>query len=247
MIQLETDGLRSNYPGICLRLPQHHPLQVGCRRPRQRPLTRSSLTITMTGSNWMFKKPVDESETQFRPRPSLPTSAYTSPRSVPKVPSITSSIRSVFSSPRKNKGPPPNPLRLSASASALSLPSGDLSDSSKITSTYSHPNSLNNDARNMPTASSRDVVDEEAECPVCLEPLSFSFRLPGEKPHIVPECGHALHEVHSSRSQFLRANRSHLISPRPVSPQSTVPHRVLQKPEWSGNPVSECVGYAVGQ
>jgi hypothetical protein len=39
-------------------------------------------------------------------------------------------------------------------------------------------------------------MDDEGECPVCLEPLSFSFRLPGEKPHIVPECGHALHEVH---------------------------------------------------
>ncbi|KAG2011876.1 von Willebrand RING finger domain-containing protein [Coprinopsis cinerea AmutBmut pab1-1] len=37
--------------------------------------------------------------------------------------------------------------------------------------------------------------DEDEECPVCLEPLSFSFRLPGEKPHIVPECGHALHEA----------------------------------------------------
>ena len=37
--------------------------------------------------------------------------------------------------------------------------------------------------------------DIEEECPVCLEPLSFSYRLPGEKPHIVPECGHALHEV----------------------------------------------------
>jgi hypothetical protein len=28
-----------------------------------------------------------------------------------------------------------------------------------------------------------------------VESLSFTFRLPGEKPHIVPECGHALHEV----------------------------------------------------
>lgn len=49
-----------------------------------------------------------------------------------------------------------------------------------------------------------DLLDDnEGECPVCLEPLSFSFRLPGEKPHVVPECGHALHEV-SSRS-FLGA------------------------------------------
>ncbi|KAH9976231.1 Pleckstrin homology domain-containing protein [Lactifluus volemus] len=38
-------------------------------------------------------------------------------------------------------------------------------------------------------------VVSRRECPVCLEPLSFSFRLPGEKPHIVPECGHALHEA----------------------------------------------------
>jgi len=46
----------------------------------------------------------------------------------------------------------------------------------------------------LPVVSNHDADDEE-ECPVCLEPLSFSFRLPGEKPHIVPECGHALHEV----------------------------------------------------
>lgn len=47
----------------------------------------------------------------------------------------------------------------------------------------------------VPVVSNRDSNDTEDECPVCLEPLSFSFRLPGEKPHIVPECGHALHEV----------------------------------------------------
>lgn len=37
--------------------------------------------------------------------------------------------------------------------------------------------------------------DEDDSCPVCLLSLSFSFRLPGEKPHVVPECGHALHEA----------------------------------------------------
>lgn len=47
----------------------------------------------------------------------------------------------------------------------------------------------------MPVVSNADGLDDEEDCPVCLEPLSFSFRLPGEKPHIVPECGHALHEV----------------------------------------------------
>ncbi|KAG8898369.1 hypothetical protein FRB99_007488, partial [Tulasnella sp. 403] len=40
-----------------------------------------------------------------------------------------------------------------------------------------------------------DVNESDETCPVCLESLAFSFRLPGEKPHIVPECGHALHEA----------------------------------------------------
>lgn len=47
----------------------------------------------------------------------------------------------------------------------------------------------------VPVVSSHESADDEQECPVCLEPLSFSFRLPGEKPHVVPECGHSLHEV----------------------------------------------------
>jgi hypothetical protein len=59
---------------------------------------------------------------------------------------------------------------------------------------YSHPFASMVHAP-LPVVSSHDPSDEEEECPVCLEPLSFSFRLPGEKPHIVPECGHALHEV----------------------------------------------------
>ncbi|RXK35375.1 hypothetical protein M231_07365 [Tremella mesenterica] len=39
---------------------------------------------------------------------------------------------------------------------------------------------------------SSEEVDEET-CPVCVESLSFTFRLPGEKAPIVPECGHSLH------------------------------------------------------
>jgi hypothetical protein len=43
--------------------------------------------------------------------------------------------------------------------------------------------------------SEEDWRDDEDNCPVCCESLSFTYRLPGEKPHIVPECGHSLHEV----------------------------------------------------
>ena len=40
-----------------------------------------------------------------------------------------------------------------------------LSDPSQITSTYSHPYTLHS-ASNAPMVSSRDVTEEEAECPV---------------------------------------------------------------------------------
>ncbi|KAG7093702.1 hypothetical protein E1B28_007357 [Marasmius oreades] len=61
-------------------------------------------------------------------------------------------------------------------------------------SVVSHPYAIMHIAP-LPVVSNKDHVEEEEDCPVCLEPLSFSFRLPGEKPHIVPECGHALHEA----------------------------------------------------
>lgn len=38
-----------------------------------------------------------------------------------------------------------------------------------------------------------DTSPEETDCPVCLEPLSH--RLAGEKSHVVPQCGHALHNA----------------------------------------------------
>jgi hypothetical protein len=42
---------------------------------------------------------------------------------------------------------------------------------------------------------SAEDEQDDAICPLCTESLSFSYRLPGEKPHIIPECGHALHNV----------------------------------------------------
>ena len=63
-----------------------------------------------------------------------------------------------------------------------------------LNTSHSHPFAIMAHAP-LPVVSSHDSSEDEEDCPVCLEPLSFSFRLPGEKPHIVPECGHALHEV----------------------------------------------------
>lgn len=42
--------------------------------------------------------------------------------------------------------------------------------------------------------------ENEARCPVCVESLKDTFRLPGEKPHVTPECGHMLHEVSNRAS-----------------------------------------------
>lgn len=101
-----------------------------------------------------------------------------------------------------NKGDP----RPSSAASFRSLVPSSNSNPSRSTptlkthshshtqDTLSHPFALMAHAP-LPVVSSHDSSEDEEDCPVCLEPLSFSFRLPGEKPHIVPECGHALHEV----------------------------------------------------
>lgn len=67
----------------------------------------------------------------------------------------------------------------------------------------------------MPVVSNTVGIEDEEDCPVCLEPLSFSFRLPGEKPHIVPECGHALHE----------ACFTAVYGPPPSQARSTVPRK----------------------
>ena len=91
-----------------------------------------------------------------------------------------------------NKGHP----RPSSPASLRSLLTSSASYAHRSTPTLNttHPFSHMAHAP-LPVVSSHDSSEDEEDCPVCLEPLSFSFRLPGEKPHIVPECGHALHEV----------------------------------------------------
>lgn len=87
----------------------------------------------------------------------------------------------------------------------------------------------------IPVVSSHSVLDDDDECPVCLEPLSFSFRLPGEKPHIVPECGHALHEV----STALPCTKNHLIptSRRHASPPFMA-HLPAKGALFLANPIS---------
>ncbi|EAL20120.1 hypothetical protein CNBF4460 [Cryptococcus deneoformans B-3501A] len=72
-------------------------------------------------------------------------------------------------------------------------------DSSVINSSRSSPNlaetyKMTQSVQQLALVSTEDDRDGDVTCPVCVEPMGFTYRLPGEKPPIVPECGHALHE-----------------------------------------------------
>lgn len=155
--------------------------------------------------------------------PTTPT--YTAPRSAPKPPGGQGSPFKAFHTVFRKQNRAPS-IRSAYSASTTSSENQT-----------SHPYAAMHIAP-MPVVSSHDADDEE-ECPVCLEPLSFSFRLPGEKPHIVPECGHALHEVRSF--YYLTNRKGARESPRHVLLPSMALHRVKLDPPWPENLISEFV------
>ncbi|KAJ7623209.1 Pleckstrin homology domain-containing protein [Roridomyces roridus] len=121
--------------------------------------------------------------------------SYTNPRPVPPRPQPSFSLSAVF-----------NRSRAPSLRSVYSTASSDRDTA--------HPYSVMHVAP-LPVVSAQENPEDEEECPVCLEPLSFSFRLPGEKPHIVPECGHALHE----------ACFTAVYGPPPSQARSTVPRK----------------------
>ncbi|PPQ73569.1 hypothetical protein CVT26_010370 [Gymnopilus dilepis] len=124
-----------------------------------------------SSNSWILR-----SHQRDSPTPPL-TPTYTSPRLAPKPPGF----RAVF---RKSAKPPS--VRSAYSASTTTSSSDNHSAIHPYSGVHMAP---------LPVVSNHNAPDDDDECPVCLEPLSFSFRLPGEKPHIVPECGHALHEA----------------------------------------------------
>ena len=110
------------------------------------------------------------------------TPTYISPRLAPLPPQGNKSFKASFHTVFRTQ--PKSPSLKSDSASTIT-PSEN-NNARPYSSIHMPP---------IPVVKNHSVVEDDDECPVCLEPLSFSFRLPGEKPHIVPECGHALHEV----------------------------------------------------
>jgi len=152
-------------------------LHVSLKSPRS-----SSMKSVTSSSSWIPRSNRDKGSTQIQDPPLSPT--YIAPRNAPRPPNAeaTSAFKAGFNSVfRKPKAP--------SLHSAYSASTGTSSENQSI-----HPYSSAH-MPPLPVVSSHNAPDDDDECPVCLEPLSFSFRLPGEKPHIVPECGHALHEV----------------------------------------------------
>jgi hypothetical protein len=130
------------------------------------------------------------------------TPTYIAPRIAPSPPPSASTTKSSFKGFHfqtvfRKSNPSRDPSLRSATSAHSASTTGSSTEKQTLHSFSAMPQAP------LPVVSNRDVPDDEAECPVCLEPLSFSFRLPGEKPHIVPECGHALHEVRSSITLYL--------------------------------------------
>jgi hypothetical protein len=88
--------------------------------------------------------------------------------------------------------PPPSSSKLAVPDARTGIPFSrsqpNLAERYKESDTMHQPHQVT-------LVSEEDARDEGDNCPVCCESLSFTYRLPGEKPHIVPECGHSLHEV----------------------------------------------------
>ena len=165
--------------------------------PPHHPLSALRMKSVSSSSSWLPRS----HQRETYPEPLTPT--YITPRSAPKPPS--DSAKQAFKSVFQRK-PPKSPSVYSTSTTTSSDTHG------------SHPYSAVSMAP-LPVVSNQSNPEDDEECPVCLEPLSFSFRLPGEKPHIVPECGHALHEVFCAKICTMRAT-DHLLS-RHASPLST--------------------------
>ncbi|CCM00740.1 uncharacterized protein FIBRA_02780 [Fibroporia radiculosa] len=174
-------------PAPALLAPDHHLLLHARYMKPEFPSIRASKNYPYSSSSFPADSHQHQTSNFHQPRESSP--ALPSARSlVPKHSTLTA-FRSVFQRPPTRLSSN-NSLHSSFSASSTKAPSFSPSSDSRVLHPYAAMV-----AAPLPVVSSHDPSDEEEECPVCLEPLSFSFRLPGEKPHIVPECGHALHEA----------------------------------------------------
>lgn len=185
-----------------------------------------------SGTSWISRShrdsptPSDHSTRSHQPL----TPTYTAPRLAPPPPPGSSTPKSSFKALHSVFRKPNRAPSLHSAYSASTTTSSSEHHTSHPYSAMHIPP--------LPVVSNRDALDDEEECPVCLEPLSFSFRLPGEKPHIVPECGHALHEVCTNDCTI---SFSSLPSIRHASLPSMAHLQTKPVPPFPENPILEFV------
>lgn len=164
------------------------------------------------------------------------TPTFISPRLAPPPPQGNKSFKASFHTVFRTQPRPPSPSLKSDTASTIT-PSDEKNNARPHSSVYMPP---------IPVVKNHSVVEDDDECPVCLEPLSFSFRLPGEKPHIVPECGHALHEVGQSYPEQFHSHISHLSLLRPALPLFTVHLQINKRGHCPENLILAFVAFVDG-
>ncbi|GAA5918128.1 hypothetical protein JCM6882_006353 [Rhodosporidiobolus microsporus] len=87
--------------------------------------------------------------------------------------------------------PPPSPPHSRTSPSSHAHPHSHKRSESTSSSTASIAAAA---AQGFMSSAISDSADQEELCPICCEGL-IAFRLAGEKPHVVPVCGHRLHHA----------------------------------------------------
>lgn len=116
----------------------------------------------------------------------------TTPALAPSSPQYLASTS--FKSSSSDKHPSPRPSIGSSTRSHTDFGSSSLNNHSSFSSsTSNHLLPPLDPISSFMSASVVDAAENEDSCPICLELLSL--RLAGEKPHVVPVCGHRLREL----------------------------------------------------
>lgn len=154
-------------------------------------------TVFEEGSSFEVERVRDNKVVYHRPAQSTSTSNSVSQRYPPRTGTISSAH-----SGRSNKSTTVHPFaviihRAPSPPSSHTRAISPHISSSRSHTTLSDASRMQHKPAHQVTLAAEEDADEEDKCPICVESLEFSYRLPGEKPHVVPECGHALHEVSS--------------------------------------------------
>ncbi|KIR82408.1 zinc finger family protein [Cryptococcus gattii EJB2] len=159
------------------------PLDVKRRPPLAQSASTGSVNRSKTTSNHFSR---GRSNSQYgtinsaHSKQSSQSSHPFAPFSRPASPAPSSTAKNTFLSPQATH--------------RLDRVDSPVINSSRLSPNLAEAYKMTRSAQQVALVSTEDDRDGDVTCPVCVEPMGFTYRLPGEKPPIVPDCGHALHE-----------------------------------------------------